>query len=202
MLVARPGAPALALEIQYADLSAHSWRARHAGYASMRIDDLWLLGHTRLRLRGESASLDSLSSALLAAGQPLIYLNPKPRRITWLEVPPAARFRAQRGERLGRTQVSVRRAHLSQLHLDGITPTLELDAPAPLLEEEEVSRSQVGEAGSGGWPGEGEARQRLAGPAGEQHEREGEALLGTEGDLSAQEDEEEFWFRSGRGRRL
>lgn len=125
VLVAVPGRPALALEIQYADLSPAQWRSRHAGYQALGINDIWVLGHTRLRkAKGKAVILDSLASCLVAAHQPLLYLNPRSAYITWVRLPASAKFRALAGERLGKTPADLVKAPLKQLRMDGATPYL------------------------------------------------------------------------------
>lgn len=126
VLVQPVGRRPLVLEIQYADLAASSWRTRHAGYESLGLDDIWFLGHTRLRLRkaGKEAFLDQLSSALVGARHPLLYLNGRSGFVTQLHVSPAATFRAAGGERLGWTPVLSVKAPLETLRMDGRTPIL------------------------------------------------------------------------------
>lgn len=122
VLAVPPGRRPVALEIQYADLAAGSWRARHDGYRRMGLDDCWLLGHTRLRVKGRMAMIDSLASAIVGARQPLLYLQPRSKLVTWVRVPPAAVFRAGQGERLGKLPVQVTKAPLARLRFDGATP--------------------------------------------------------------------------------
>ncbi len=124
VLAAPAGRPAVVLEIQYADLSGASFRDRHGGYQSLGIHDVWVLGHTRLRAEKGTAVLDSLASAIAGTRQPLLYLNPKTRKLTWVQVPPAAVFAAARGERIGRTAARIVKAPLSALRMDGARPFL------------------------------------------------------------------------------
>lgn len=125
VMVHRDGFAPLVLEMQYSDLSGRDWTTRHHGYASLGIEALWVLGSSRARLKSSSALIDQLASAMLAQGHELLYLNPQPRRLTLLTPPPASRFRAVRGERIGRVPVRVTKAHLTQLRLDGMTPWIQ-----------------------------------------------------------------------------
>ena len=125
VLAASPGRRAVALEIQYADLSPRSWRLRHAGYQSMGIDDCWILGHSRMRLKGAATiTLDTLASAIVGARQQLMYLQPRSGIVTWVRVAPAVVFRASAGERIGATEALVIRRPLECLRFDGGQPYL------------------------------------------------------------------------------
>lgn len=126
VLVRPVGRRPLALEIQYADLSAAAWRTRHDGYASIGLDDIWFLGHSRLRLRraGQEAYIDQLASALVGSQHPLLYLHGRSGYVTQLLLSSADVFRAATGERLGWTAVISARAPLRQLTLRGSTPVM------------------------------------------------------------------------------
>jgi hypothetical protein len=118
VLVLPPGMPPLALEIQYSNLSPADWRARHLGYRNSGVADFWFLGHSRLKLLPKGrARLDGLSSALVAGGHELMYLGPR-GAVTWLRLPPSARFKARSG-RLGTVSALVVKGQIGQLVIEG-----------------------------------------------------------------------------------
>jgi competence CoiA-like predicted nuclease len=116
----------IALEIQYADLSPLKWLERHQGYQSVGINDVWILGDSRLRITKNQAYLDSLSTALIAERQSLLYLNPSNAKITELRVSSATRFDAKVGKRLGKRNVEISTARLKDLNWDGSRPFISL----------------------------------------------------------------------------
>ncbi len=125
VLVHRVGRRPLALEIQYADLAASSWRKRSEGYRSVGLDQLWVLGHTRLKTRRrdrrDEIFLDMLASTLLAARHPLIYLNGRSGYASLVAVAPAAVHAAQSG-RVGWWPCALQKKPLEGLRLDGARP--------------------------------------------------------------------------------
>lgn len=70
----------LAVEIQYSALDPDEWQARHESYAAQGIQDVWLFGHHGRHLRTDAAhhtvKLTVLHRTILAAGQPLLWINP------------------------------------------------------------------------------------------------------------------------------
>ncbi len=101
----------IALEFQCANLSAREWRRRRSLYASAGIEDLWILGASRLgsRAEGEAGAAPQailrageLERAIRDSGAPLLFLDAE-----GLLMPPGslARHRApaaERSERPGR----------------------------------------------------------------------------------------------------
>jgi hypothetical protein len=116
----------IALEFQCANLSAREWRRRHRLYREADIQDLWLLGGSRLDWEGDSARSTitlrtrDLERALLWDSAPLLFLDSIGTR---LPAETLARFRpaadAQALRPTGR--LSAR-------------PLLPLDFPWPLLD--------------------------------------------------------------------
>lgn len=111
------------VEYQTQDLDTAQVRARAHAYESQGIRCLWLVDIRRLKLtkKGEAvkkATLNKLETALLAAGEPLIYLDAGPRQVVWLRPHPDAVELARLGEgRIGQVECLVRRYPLSGLRL-------------------------------------------------------------------------------------
>jgi hypothetical protein len=87
----------VAIEVQYAALSAEEWLRRHNGYQSQEIVDLWILGHTgaQLRMRHDSSGDDRLTArvsnlhqTMLATGVMPYWIDPDNRTIatSWINV--------------------------------------------------------------------------------------------------------------------
>lgn len=76
-----------AFELQYSALTIAEWQARHDGYHSVGVTDVWLFGHTRPQLRqarGEPEGRVALSPLLVAmvrARLPVRFFNPDERAI-------------------------------------------------------------------------------------------------------------------------
>jgi hypothetical protein len=94
VLLTWPDGRQVAVEVQYAGLSVDAWQARHASYQEQGVLDVWLLGHLRPQLRparrwshepeGAAAGkvdLGPLQQAIVAAGVPLLWINPVQERI-------------------------------------------------------------------------------------------------------------------------
>lgn len=89
VMVTWPDGRKVALEVQYAPLSVHDWRARHESHREQGIPAVWLLGHTGTHLRParrydweseeDAAGLVALSDLMRAmadAGAPVLWINP------------------------------------------------------------------------------------------------------------------------------
>lgn len=85
-LISADGQHHVAFEIQYAPITPDEWLARHRDYEAAGIVDVWLFGHTRLRIaRGKTPRLPfaiaPVHEAVIRTGQPLLFLNPELGRI-------------------------------------------------------------------------------------------------------------------------
>lgn len=85
-LVSADGLHRVAFEIQYAPITPDAWMARHRDYEAAGIVDVWLFGHTRLRLaRGKRTTprfaIAPVHEAVIRTGQPLLFLNPELGRL-------------------------------------------------------------------------------------------------------------------------
>jgi hypothetical protein len=72
-----------AFEIQYSPLTVEEWRARHEGYRSLGIVDVWLFGHTKPHLRPAGGTglvvVSPLLEAIFRTDVPVLFLNPDDR---------------------------------------------------------------------------------------------------------------------------
>lgn len=78
VLVTFPTGERVALEVQYEGMSVDQWTKRHESYQRLGIVDVWLFGHTgrQMPLRGVDVYPNEVHRAVVAAGQPLLWLNP------------------------------------------------------------------------------------------------------------------------------
>jgi hypothetical protein len=82
MLTSRNG-KRVAFEIQYAPLNPVAWAKRHQSYVDQDIVDVWLFGHVGSQRKpkfgdidDEDVKLNPTHEAVVAAGLPLLWLNP------------------------------------------------------------------------------------------------------------------------------
>jgi hypothetical protein len=128
------------VEYQTQDLSVQQVRARISTYENQGVRCLWLLDIRRLKLakKGDAvkkATLNKLETALLAVGEPIIYVDAPARQIVWLRPNPSAVELALSGDaRIGQVECLLRRYHLSSLRVrDGnwwVDTSLDEDPPA------------------------------------------------------------------------
>lgn len=75
----------LVFEVQYSSLAPSEWKRRHAVYDTCCIGDLWVWGHRGKHLqfdpRTQTVRLSNAQLEAVAAGQPLIWLNPERREV-------------------------------------------------------------------------------------------------------------------------
>jgi hypothetical protein len=86
VLVAFPDGRRFAFELQYSPLSAAAWTARHQGYVSQGLHDVWIFGHLPPHLRparhGQNAvELTKLAEALEDEELPVRFFSPDERQI-------------------------------------------------------------------------------------------------------------------------
>ncbi len=84
VLITSPAGDRVAFEVQYSPLTSDAWRTRHESYRRQRIADVWLFGHTSKQLRfdrGGFLSLNPTHRAVIAAGSPVMFINPEQRAI-------------------------------------------------------------------------------------------------------------------------
>lgn len=90
---ASDGAFELAFEVQYASLSPEQWHDRHDKYRENSVGDVWVWGHHRPHLHRDRKTgalrLTPTQRAVIAAGQPLIWLCPERREVltAWVHKP-------------------------------------------------------------------------------------------------------------------
>ena len=77
LITARTG-ERLAIEVQYASLRVREWQNRHLDYADASVPDIWLFGHYggQMKIAGPDVKVSDVHRAVVAAGQPLVWLNP------------------------------------------------------------------------------------------------------------------------------
>jgi Competence protein CoiA-like family len=72
-----------AFELQYSPLTVEEWRARHEGYCSLDIVDIWLFGHTKPHFCPVGGTglivVSLLLEAVFRADVPVLFLNPDER---------------------------------------------------------------------------------------------------------------------------
>lgn len=113
----------LAVELQAADLSVAELKAIRSGLEEEGIRCLWLLDGRRLQMTksgGEirKVMLEQLETALLACGEPILYLNLDDHELVRIYAGQELIELAQLSERrIGRAECLVRRYPLSQLRL-------------------------------------------------------------------------------------
>ncbi|WP_141786862.1 competence protein CoiA family protein [Oryzihumus leptocrescens] len=98
-----PDGRQVAVEVQYAAMSPEDWRVRHQSYRDQGVVDVWLLGHLPPHLRRSSArsgegedaiggrvGLGPLHQAMVAAGVPVLWINPVEERLgtVWVREQP------------------------------------------------------------------------------------------------------------------
>lgn len=78
VLVTFPAGQRVGFEVQYASLTVAEWTQRHRAYERLGIRDVWLFGHTgkQMPLVGGGVRPNEVHRAVLAAGLPLLWLNP------------------------------------------------------------------------------------------------------------------------------
>lgn len=96
VMVTWPDGRQVALEVQYAALTVEAWQRRHDSYREQGVVDVWLLGHDSKHLKAarrhawekEGAAegmvaLADLHRAMVAAGVPLLWINPVEPEDRW-----------------------------------------------------------------------------------------------------------------------
>lgn len=84
VMMTSPGGEKVAVEIQYAALTPAEWALRHQSYVDQGIADVWLFGHAGAQRRSrepryssdDDVKLNPTHNAVVAAGLPLLWLNP------------------------------------------------------------------------------------------------------------------------------
>lgn len=74
----------IAFEVQYSAITPEHWLERSNSYADQGIVDVWLWGHRGANLNLQSdgrVALTPAQAALVAAGKPLLFLNPEQQMI-------------------------------------------------------------------------------------------------------------------------
>jgi hypothetical protein len=69
----------VAVEIQYSAITVDAWLERHLSYRAQGIVDVWLFGHTGNHMHTSHTgqlSLSPVHEAVVAAGLPLLWINP------------------------------------------------------------------------------------------------------------------------------
>lgn len=89
MVTSEDGTRQIAFEVQYSPLDVTLWQRRHDSYVEQGIRDVWLLGPSAPMLRASGPSgfvkLGDLQQAMVAAGVPVLWINP----VDWLIGTPA-----------------------------------------------------------------------------------------------------------------
>lgn len=138
VLVQVPGQRPLAVEVEY-EKSGNSDEGplrKHEEYAAADVDDLWLVGHTRLRLHGDGwVGMPGFSSKLRRAGARVAVINPSTAEIGSL-IATTGRERPWDGS------TSLARLVVEPLDACRYSHTLKLRTPTAARLEPELTDSQ------------------------------------------------------------
>lgn len=89
VLLVLPDGTQVAYEVQFAHLTVEQWQARHHGYRSQGIRDVWLFGGPRydhsLEVGPDAGGvrMHAVFDAVLAASHPMLLIDPTTETVTW-----------------------------------------------------------------------------------------------------------------------